>query len=155
MASLLSLSRSAFCLSGFFCFFVFSFFFTSFPSGAGNQAVRGWQVLKGHFWIKNCLCALFFRVVCFVCFSEGRWTRSGGSPAAQTCLNVSFSLPLNFSAFTYEPSESIINCGQKKKSISSAPNTPERKPLYIKCATFPLPFSYAEMIFNVVYIRCH
>lgn len=93
----------------------FFFLFTFFPSGGRNQAVRGRQVLKGHFWIKNCLCRHFFfsRVLCFVCFSQG------SAPAEQTCLKVPFSLPLSFSAFTYESPESIINCGRKKSKTKN------------------------------------
>lgn len=55
------------------------------------------------------VCTFFPRVPCFVCFSQE------SAPAEQTCLKVPFSLPLSFSAFTYESPESIINCGRKKK----------------------------------------
>lgn len=65
---LVSFVQFCICLSGFF------FFFTSFPYGAGNQAVRRWQVLKGHFWIRNCLCAGFSEW-CVLCFCEGRWCK--------------------------------------------------------------------------------
>lgn len=85
-----------------------------FPSGGRNQAVRGWRVLKGHFWMKNCLCALFFSPECRVL-----WVLVKGAPAEQTCLKVPFSLSLSFSAFTYESPESVINCGRKKRKTKN------------------------------------